>query len=398
MIPINEKMLSFGEHRSVIRDVFEYGNERRKKVGKENVFDFSIGNPSVPAPREVNGALGALLRLDPCEVHGYTSAAGDPSVRDAVASYVNEKYGSKMSGDNIYMTCGAAASLALALNAVINRGDEVILFAPYFPEYLVFAEKAGADVVCVKCCEDDLTIDVSRLEKAISPKTKAVIINSPNNPTGVVISGETLSALARVLKKKSDEYGHIIYLISDEPYRELVYDENTKVPFVPDYYGETVICYSFSKSLSLPGERIGYVAVSERATDWKTLFSAICGAGRALGYVCAPSIFQKIIPLCLGKTADLSIYKKNRDILVRALKEYGYSLASPDGAFYLFVKSPENNATAFCERAKKYDLLFVPSDGFGYDGYARIAYCVDTDTVLRSLPAFKALADEYKNK
>ena len=352
MIPINEKMLSFGEHRSVIRDVFEYGNERRKKVGKENVFDFSIGNPSVPAPREVTEALEALLRRDPCEVHGYTSAAGDPSVRDAVASYLNEKFGSKMSGDNIYMTCGAAASLTLTLNAVINGGDEVILFAPYFPEYLVFAEKAGADVVCVKCRENDLTIDVSRFEKAISPKTKAVIINSPNNPTGVVISEETLSALAHVLKKKSDEYGHIIYLISDEPYRELVYDENTKVPFVPDYYGETVICYSFSKSLSLPGERIGYVAVSERATDWKTLFSAICGAGRALGYVCAPSIFQKIIPSCLGKTADLSIYKKNRDILVRALKEYGYSLASPDGAFYLFVKSPENDATAFCERAK----------------------------------------------
>ena len=396
MIPINEKMLAFGEHSSVIRDIFEYGNKRRAEIGKENVFDFSIGNPSVPSPHDVNDALRALLEKDPCEIHGYTSAAGDRAVRDAVAAYLNEKNGSALTADNIYMTCGAAASLAIALNATVNAGDEVILFAPYFPEYVVFAEKAEAKVVCSTCRKDDLTIDIPNLEASITEKTKAIIINSPNNPTGVVISKKTLSALSDVLRKKSKEYGHIIYIISDEPYRELVYD-GVEVPFVPDYYDETVMCYSFSKSLSLPGERIGYVAVSEKATERQKLFSAICGAGRALGYVCAPSIFQKMIPMCLGKTADISIYKKNRDILVSALKEYGYSLASPDGAFYLFVKALEDDAYAFCERAKKYDLLFVPSDGFGYKGYVRIAYCVDTDTVIRSLSSFKALANEYKN-
>lgn len=397
MIPVNEKMLGLGEKSSAIREIFEYGNKRRAEIGAENVFDFSLGNPSVPAPMCVNETLVKLLEKEPDSVHAYTSGPGDRNVRASVAEYLNKTFGSEMTYENIYMTCGAAASLTSTLNAVINGGDEVIVFAPFFPEYRVFIEKAGGELVAVKCREDDLTIDARRFEESVTEKTKAVIINSPNNPTGVVISEKQLRDISGVLKRKSAEYGHIIYLISDEPYRELVYG-GVKVPFVPDFYGETIICYSFSKSLSLPGERIGYIAVCEKATEWKRLFSAVCGAARSLGFVCAPSIFQKIVPECLGKTSDISVYEKNRNTLVGALTEYGYKLASPDGAFYLFLKSPDISAAAFCERAKKYEILLVPSDSFGFDGYVRIAYCVNPGMIDRALPGFRALAEEYKIK
>jgi len=395
MIPISEKMLELGEKSSVIREIFEYGNRRRAEIGAENVFDFSLGNPSVPAPPEVNAAIRELLDGDAVSVHGYTSAPGDMNTRRAVAEYLCKTHGASLKAENIYMTCGAAASLTATLNAICVPGDEVIALAPFFPEYRVFAEKAGAVLVAVKCREHDMQIDVSALDAAINCKTKAIIINSPNNPTGVVYPEETIKEISNILKKRSAEYGKPIYIIADEPYRELVYDGHVKVPFIPNYYDETVVCYSFSKSLSLPGERIGYVAVGDKCTEWKRLFAAICGAGRSLGFVCAPSLFQKIVPKCLGKTADISIYKKNRDILVGALTKYGYYVIRADGAFYLFVKSPEADAAAFCEKAKKYELLLVPSDSFSFPGYVRIAYCVGTDMIERSLPAFEALAKEY---
>lgn len=387
-------MLELGEKSSIIREIFEYGNRRREEIGAENVFDFSLGNPSVPAPREVNDALENLLRGDSVSVHGYTSAAGDMKTRRAVAEYLNQTHGTTLGAENIYMTCGAAASLTSTLNAVCVPGDEVIAFAPFFPEYKVFVDKAGATLVAVSCRKSDMQIDTRALDAAISGRTKAVIINSPNNPTGAVYPEKTIREIADILKRRSEENRAPIYIIADEPYRELVYDDHIKVPFIPNYYNETIVCYSFSKSLSLPGERIGYVAVSDKCTEWKRLFAAVCGAGRALGFVCAPSIFQKIIPMCLGKTADISVYKKNRDILVSALTEYGYDVIRPDGAFYLFVRSPEKNAEAFCERAKKYELLLVPSDNFSCEGYVRIAYCVGTDMIRRSLPSFLMLAKE----
>ena len=396
MIPVNKKMLELGEKSSVIREIFEYGNRRRAEIGAENVFDFSLGNPSVPAPADVNYTLKNLLDgTDPVTVHGYTSAAGDMNTRRAVAEYLCKTHKTSIPPENIYMTCGAAASLTSVLNALCVPGDEVIAFAPFFPEYRVFVEKAGAALVAVKCRESDMQIDTSALDAAINTKTKAVIINSPNNPTGVVTPEKTVIEISKILKKRSEEYERPIYIIADEPYRELVYDAHVKVPFIPNYYDETIVCYSFSKSLSLPGERIGYVAVGNKCTEQRRLFAAICGAGRSLGFVCAPSIFQKIIPGCLGKTADISVYKKNRDILVKALTEYGFDLIRPDGAFYLFVKSPEPDAASFCERAKKYELLLVPSDSFSFSGHVRIAYCVSTEMINRSLPAFRALAEEY---
>lgn len=395
MIPINQKMLALGEKSSVIREVFEYGNRRRAEIGAENVFDFSLGNPSVPSPDAVNAALKIMLDEDAVSVHGYTSAAGDMKTRCAVAEYLCKTHGATFGAENIYMTCGAAASLTATLNAICNAGDEVVTFAPFFPEYRVFIEKAGATLVSVPCRESDMQIDTKALDAAISGKTKAVIINSPNNPTGVVYPVETIREIAGILKRKSAENGAPVYIISDEPYRELVYDEHIKVPFIPNYYDETIVCYSFSKSLSVPGERIGYVAVSDKCTEWRRLFAAICGAGRSLGFVCAPSIFQKIIPECLSKTSDISVYKKNRDILYAALTDYGYKVIRPDGAFYMFVRSPEKNAGVFCEKAKKHELLLVPSDSFQTSGYVRISYCVQTDMILRSLPSFEALAKEY---
>lgn len=397
MTNINTKMLELGEKSSVIRELFEYGKKRKSEIGAENVYDFSLGNPSVPAPAEVNEAIEKLMaEKTSVDLHGYTSGPGDMDVRKCIADYLNKTHGTNMTFANIYMTCGAAASLTSSIHAISNPGDEIIAFAPFFPEYRVFVEKSGAELVPVPCKESDLAIDTVLFEKAITEKTKAVIINSPNNPTGVVISEKILRELCAILKKYSEKYGHVIYLISDEPYRELVYDDEITVPFVTNYYDNSIVCYSFSKSLSIPGERIGYIAVSEKAEDWKKVFAAVCGAGRSLGFVCAPSMFQKIIPSCIGKVSDLSIYKKNRDIFVKALREYGYTLPNPDGAFYLFVKALEKDARAFSERAKKYELLIVPSDSFSYPGYVRLAYCVDTDMIIKSLPAFKALAEEYK--
>ena len=392
---VNEKMLGLGQKRSVIREIFEYGNKRRQEIGAENVFDFSLGNPSIPAPKEVNRIMVKLLtESDPVKIHGYTSAQGDATVRKSVAESINKRFGADATADLIYMTCGAAASLTITLNAIINKGEQVIALAPFFPEYRVFAEKAGADFVVSKCREQDFQIDFCDLEEKITKKTKAIIINSPNNPTGVVLSEDTIKQLSDLLNKKQSEYGQSIYIICDEPYRELTY--GAEVPYIPNFYDNTIVCYSFSKSLSLPGERIGYIFVSPKTDETKKIYSAVCGAGRALGYVCAPSLLQYTVKETLEMTSDISVYKKNRDLLYNSLTEYGYSCVNPDGAFYLFVKSPESDANAFCEKAKKYELLLVSSDDFGYEGYVRISYCVSTAQIERSLPAFKKLIEEYK--
>lgn len=392
----NENMLKLGQVRSVIRDMFEYGNKRAAEIGRENVFDFSLGNPNVPAPKEVNEALIKLLsEEDSVSLHGYTSAAGDMSVRSAIADYINSNYGTSVSASNLYLTVGAAAALTISIKALANENDEFIVFAPFFPEYRVFIETAGAKCVPVKCREEDFQIDFSALEKAITENTKAVIINSPCNPSGVVFSENTITKLASVLDAAQKKYSKSIYIIADEPYRELVYD-NIEVPYVPCFYDNTVVCYSFSKSLSLPGERIGYILVNNKAADSSELFDAVCGAGRALGFVCAPTLFQKLITYCLGKTSDISIYKKNRDILLENLSKFGFKVAEPGGAFYLFLKALEDDAGAFCEKAKQFELLLVPGDSFGYPGYVRISYCVSTEQIEKSLPAFEKLAKLYK--
>ncbi len=393
---ISQKMTELGLKRSVIREIFEYGKQRKAEIGAHNVYDFSLGNPSIPAPDKVREVMNELVNeMDPVALHGYTSAQGDLNVRRAMAENINKNFNITADPDLIYMTCGAAASLTITLNAICNSGDEVIVLAPFFPEYKVFIEKAGAEVKIVKCRESDFQIDFQLLSDAVNEKTKAIIVNSPNNPSGVVLNEDTIKALAELMDKKSKEYGTSIYIIADEPYRELVYGDVT-VPYIPDYYNNTVVCYSFSKSLSLPGERIGYVFVSPNAKDCRTLYAAVCGAGRALGFVCAPSLLQYTVAKLVGETADIEVYKKNRDLLAGALRKYGYTVAQPDGAFYLFVKSPESDANAFCEKAKKYELLLVPGDDFGYSGYVRISYCVATDMIERSLESFEKLINEYK--
>ncbi len=393
---ISNDMVKLGKRRSIIRDIFEYGKIRSKEIGAENVYDFSLGNPSIPAPNCVKETIIDLLeKEDSILLHGYTSAQGDVNVRKTIADFINNKYDTKLCADNIYMTVGAAASLTISLKALAVPGDEFIVFTPFFPEYRTFIESAGGKLVAVPSNEDDFQIDITKFTEAITPKTKAVVFNSPNNPSGVVISKENVISLCKVLKEKSAEYGHPIYLISDEPYRELVYDD-IEVPYLTKHYDNTLVCYSFSKSLSLPGERIGYIVVSNEMEDAEDVYAAVCGAGRALGYVCAPSLFQRVIAKCIGETSDIAIYKKNRDLLYNGLTELGFQCIKPDGAFYLFAKSMEPDANAFCEKAKKYELLLVPSDDFGCPGYVRISYCVKTEQIINSMPAFEKLAKEYK--
>jgi aspartate aminotransferase len=395
---INEKMYALGSKRSVIREIFEYCKSRAAEIGAENVYDFSIGNPSVEPPSEISSAIVDLVNNENSVLlHGYTSAQGDLGTRSAVADYINERFFAGVSANNIYMTCGAAASLTISLKALMNPGDECVLFAPFFTEYRVFVENAGATVVVSEPMEKTFQINVSDFEKKITERTKAVIINSPNNPSGVVYSEETVKAVAEVLRKKEKEYSHPIYLIADEPYRELVFD-GLDVPYLMNYYDDTLVCYSYSKALSLPGERIGYIAVSPKACESEKVYLAVCGAGRSLGYVCAPSLFQQVVKKAVSAKVDVGIYKKNRDILYDNLTSYGYECVKPDGAFYLFVKALEEDAYKFFERAKKKEILVVPCDDFGVKGYVRIAYCVDRARIENSLPAFKALAEEYKEE
>ena len=392
---INEKAYELGSKRSVIREIFEYAKKRSAEIGGENVFDFSIGNPSVPAPKEVGEAIARITtELDPVKLHEYTSAQGDKTVRDKIAANYVRRFGVALSGDDLYMTCGAAASLTITFKALACEGDEFIVFAPYFPEYAVFVANAGAKLVVLPS-KEDMQPDFDALESVLNPRVKGVLINSPNNPSGAVYGVETMRKLADILQVKSEAFGAPVYLISDEPYRELVYDKETVVPCPMAYYKNTVVCYSYSKSLSLPGERVGYIAVNPSAEDAKGVYAAVCGAGRALGFVCAPALFQRVAAECDGMTADLSVYKRNRDLLYNGLKEYGYTCVYPDGAFYLFVKALEEDAAAFCERAKKHELLLVNGADFGAEGWVRIAYCVQTERIEKALPLFKKLADEY---
>lgn len=392
---INQTMMQLGKKRSVIRDIFEYANSRRAQIGAENVFDFSLGNPNVPAPEIVNRTIRELLDTqDDASLHGYTSAQGAAPVRKAIADNLNERFGTAFHADNLYMTCGAAASLRITLTALSAEGDEVIVFTPYFPEYGVFTSTAGMKLVEVSSDAATFQIDFEKLGAALTPSTKAVIVNSPNNPSGVVYTEETIRRLSDLLAQREKEYGHPIYLISDEPYRELVYD-GIKVPYLTKYYQNTIVCYSYSKSLSLPGERIGYILVPDEVCDSKDLYAAVCGAGRALGYVCAPSMMQQVVAKATGQVADLNIYRENRDLIYNALTQYGFTCIHPDGAFYLFMKSPVADAGAFCEKAKDFDLLLVPADSFGTPGFVRIAYCVSTEMIRNSLPAFKKLAESF---
>ena len=392
----NKTMYELGSHRSVIRDLFEFGKKRAAEVGADKVYDFSLGNPNVPAPDGVKEAAERLLAMpDNTVLHGYTSAQGDAEVRKAVADSINERFGAGVSPDLIYMTCGAAASLTITLNALYEDGDEFILLAPFFPEYSVFVKAAGGTPVVVPFDEKTFAPDLSALEKAVTPRTKGIIVNSPNNPSGTVYTRKTLDGIVTLLKRKSAEHGRRIVLIADEPYRELVYDD-IEVPYLPNLYPDTVVCYSYSKSLSLPGERIGYIAISPRMTEKENVYAAVCGAGRALGYVCAPSMFQRVAAACVNERPDITAYRRNRDLIYSALTEMGYDCVHPDGAFYLFVRSPEPDANAFSERAKTFGLLIVPGDTFGAPGYVRISYCVGRDMIERSLPAFRDLINTYK--
>ena len=392
---VSKRMLGLGTARSVIRELFEYGNQRAAVVGRENVYDFSLGNPSVPAPPQVNETAIRILQEQPDLIHCYTSAQGDAAARQRFADSLNRRFGGDYTADQFYLTVGAAASLCCVFNGLTCPEDEFIVFAPYFPEYKVFIEGAGAKMVLIPPEIEHFQIDFAAFEQALTPHTKGVVVNSPNNPSGVVYSQETLERLADILRKKEAEYGHPIYLISDEPYREIVFS-GVKAPWIPHLYDDTIVCYSFSKSLSLPGERLGYVLVPGKVTDSKEVYAAVAGAGRSLGYVNAPSLFQQVTSLCCDLTSDLSVYEHNCKLLVSALREMGYHVAEPGGAFYLFPRSLESDDMAFSERAKQFDLLLVPGSGFGAPGHVRIAYCVQTEMIERALPRFRALAESYR--
>ena len=392
---VNEKMYQLGSAPSAIRELFAYGLARKEEIGAENVFDFSIGNPSIPAPPEVKQAIIELLDEPPVDLHGYTPAQGTPAVRKAIADSISNRFGVDAQPGSIYMTAGAAASLAISLKAVAEEGDEFIVIAPYFPEYRVWIEAVGGVCVEVPAREIDFQLDLAAIEAAITPKTKGIIINSPNNPVGAVYSEDNLRGLADILRMKQELMSRVIYLICDEPYRELVY-EGVSVPFAPVFYENAIVCYSYSKSFSLPGERIGYLYVSERMVEADRVYASVCGAGRALGFVCAPSLFQGVIERCVNVPIDVTAYAENRVLLASALSELGYEFIEPQGAFYLWVKALEPNAEAFVERAKALELLLVSSTSFGCEGYVRISYCVDKATITNALPAFKTLAESYR--
>lgn len=392
---LNEKAYGLGSNRSVIREISEYGKKRAAEIGAENVYDFSIGNPSVEPPKAVTRALKELIKTqDSVALHSYTAAHGNPETRAAIANSISKRFGVNVTANNIYITCGAMASLAISLKAVLNDGEECVVFAPFFTEYTLLIENAGGKVVVSEPL-DNMQIDLADFKSKITENTRAVILNSPNNPSGVVYPSSLVKKLCNILKQIEKKYGKTIYLISDEPYRELVYD-GIKVPYVMNYYDDSIVCYSYSKALSLPGERIGYVAVNPAMNNSSEAYLAICGAGRMLGYVCAPSLFQHVITRCVDAKVNVKAYKANRDMLYDALIGYGYECVKPNGAFYLFVKALEPDAVKFCQRALEKDLLLVPCDDFGVKGYVRIAYCVSPNVIERALPKFKQLIDEYK--
>ncbi|MCI8659360.1 MAG: pyridoxal phosphate-dependent aminotransferase [Lachnospiraceae bacterium] len=394
---ISEKMRPLVENNSVIRVMFEEGKRLAAIYGKENVYDFSLGNPNVPAPDEVREAILEILNEEESTfVHGYMSNAGYEDVRQTIACSLNERFETEFGADNILMTVGAASGLNVILKTILNPGEEVIVIAPYFVEYGNYVANYDGKLVVVPPNTKDFQPDLKGLESRITKKTKAVIINTPNNPTGVVYSHDTLRCMADILKKKEQEFGSVIVLISDEPYRELAYD-GVKVPYVTKYYRDTVVCYSYSKSLSLPGERIGYLVIPDELKDSREVFTAVSIANRVLGSVNAPSLMQRVIKRCIEKGArvNLAAYDRNRNRLYEGLKECGFSCIRPEGAFYLFVKSPVADEKKFCSRASAHNLLLVPGSSFACPGYVRIAYCVSYEQIERSMPAFRALAKEY---
>ena len=390
---VNQNAYQLGANRSCIRDLFEYGRQRAAIVGEEKVYDYSLGNPSIPSPAAVDEAVRQILLDTPTlQVHGYTSAVGDLATRQAIADDLNQRYNAGCRAEDFFIGCGAAPELVAVFRALAVPGGELLAIAPYFPEYKPFAEEAGLRFKVVPPDVPDFQIKLEAVESMLTEHTQAVLVNSPNNPSGVVYTRQTLQALAELLTRKSEAYGHPIYIISDEPYRELAY--GVEVPFVPTIYPHTIVCYSYSKSLSLPGERIGYIYVPQAAAESPALYAAVAGAARSAGHVCAPSLWQKVIARCAHLRPDLEAYDRNRRALYEGLTQMGYEMAKPDGAFYLFIKAPGGDANAFSEKAKKKDLLLVPGDGFGCPGYFRICYCVSFEMIQRSLPVFRALLDE----
>ena len=392
---ISEKMKPYVKNNSAIRMMFEEGNRLRAKYGADKVFDFSLGNPSVPAPDSVREAIIELVNTtDPTVLHGYMSNAGFEDVRQTIAESLNRRFDTKFSAKNLIMTVGAASGLNVILKTILNPGEEVIVFAPYFLEYGAYVR--NYDGVLVEISPDTTTFqpNLAEFEQKITPKTRAVIVNTPHNPTGVVYSEETIKKLSAILEAKQKEFGTVIYLISDEPYRELAYD-GVEVPYLTKYYNNTVVGYSYSKSLSLPGERIGYLVIPDEADGSEELISAATIANRTLGCVNAPSLIQKVVAKCVDAKTDLAAYDKNRQALYDGLKECGFECIKPQGAFYLFVKSPVEDEKAFCEAGKKYNILMVPGSSFACSGYVRLAYCVSYETIVNSLPEFKKLAAEY---
>lgn len=393
---ISDKMKDLVKNNSVIREMFEEGKRLAVKYGKENVYDFSLGNPSVHAPKKVNESIKEILdKEDSLMVHGYMSNAGFEDVREKIAKSINNRFGTKFVAENIIMTVGAASGINIILKSIINPDDEVITFAPYFMEYKNYVKNYDGKLIEISPNTKDFQPKLDEFESKITEKTKAIIINTPNNPTGVIYSEETIKEISRILEKKQKEFNHEIFIISDEPYRELVY-EDVEVPYITKYYNNTFVVYSYSKTLSLPGERIGYVVVPTEMEDSENIITAITIANRIIGCVNAPSLIQRVLIECADEKVDMNTYNENRNLLYNELSKYGYECIKPQGAFYLFLKSPIEDDMEFCNKAKEYNILFVPGSSFACKGYVRIAYCVSTDMIKRALPAFKKLAEYYK--
>lgn len=392
---MNETMYAYGAASSKIREIFTYACERKAQIGADKVFDFSLGNPSIPAPDAVRESIErSLAELSPEELHGYTPASGLPEARSAVASSLNRRFRTSYGAEDVFMTVGAAASVSCCLHALTSPGDEVIVVSPYFPEYKVWIETCGCACVEAPAKPYTFRLSVGSIMRAITPRTTAIIVNSPNNPTGAVYARDVLQRLANCLNEENRRRDQPIFLISDEPYRELTYGAD--VPWIPSIYEHTVVCYSYSKSLSLPGERVGWVLVPPSCHDSARVMAAVAGSARALGFVCAPALFQRVVVDCVDEPCDVAAYDRNRLALVNGLGEMGYSLVQPEGAFYLWVRALESDAEAFCERAKRYELLPVPSDSFGVPGWVRVGYCVSYETIVNSLPAWRALMESYR--
>lgn len=395
---VNQDFYKLGTAPSVIRQLFAYGLQQAAIVGADKVYDYSLGNPSIPAPAKVNESIKKIVdEMDSIKLHGYSMAAGFDTARAAVAADLSDRFGLDIKGTDLFFTCGAAPALISIIKAMLATPEsEIMVIAPFFPEYRPFITANGGKMVVVPADTKAFQVHLDAVEERITANTQAIIVNSPNNPSGVVYTEETLKGLAALLERKSAEYGHPIYIIADEPYRELVYG-GVKVPFIPCIYKNTIVCYSYSKSLSLPGERIGYVYVPSFADDAAAVYAAVAGAARVMGHVCPPTLLQKVIECCATERPDLVAYDENRNLLYNSLIEMGYECAKPDGAFYLFVKAPGGDANAFSEKAKlEHNLLVVPADGFGCPGYFRLSYCVANDMIKRSLPAFKSLIESYK--